>query len=253
MKLAFAGKGGVGKTTLAAWTADYLARQGKRVWLVDADTALSLGQAAGVAKEQLPQPLIQRKDIIEERIGNGIIHLNPTVEDLPEQLAVDIPSTAPGRQRLVVMGTVANAGGGCACGANALLKALLAHIVLERDEWVVVDLEAGVEHLGRGTVGGVDALIVVSEPSRRGLDTAGQIGQIAAELGLEKQVFALNRSRADQSSAIPGLENFSLFIPEVAGLSERQLSNACVTGLPEQEAVDTLIAELLDQVMADQQ
>lgn len=156
MKIAFAGKGGVGKTTLAAWTANYLARQGQDVWLIDADTALSLGGAAGVAKEQLPTPLIQRKDIIAKRIGSGIIHMNPVVEDLADQLSVPVPGNFPGTQRLLVMGTVTNAGGGCACGANALLKALLSHIFLERNEWVLVDLEAGLEHLGRGTVAGVD-------------------------------------------------------------------------------------------------
>ncbi|WP_035245164.1 ATP-binding protein [Desulfogranum mediterraneum] len=245
MKIAFAGKGGVGKTTLAAWTADYLARQGKNVWLVDADTALSLGQAAGLAKEELPRPLIQRKDLIEERMGAGIIQLNPTVEDLPERLAVDIPGDGPGRQRLLVMGTVTNAGGGCACGANGLLKALLSHIVLERDEWVVVDLEAGVEHLGRGTVQGVDGLVVVTEASRRGLDTAASIGTMAMELGLENQALVLNQ--VPRGVGVEGVlaEGVSLALPSFPGLRDRQLNDTRVVGLPEQWAIDTGVERLL--------
>ncbi len=251
MKIAFAGKGGVGKTTLAAWTADYLVRTGKKVWMVDADTALSLGQAAGVNKSDLPLPLIQRKDIIEERIGNGIIHLNPTVEDLPDKLAVDVPGSPPGAQRLLVMGTVTNGGGGCACGANALLKALLAHIVLERNEWVVVDLEAGVEHLGRGTVSGVDALVIVTEPSHRGMETAANIGTIAAELGLNKQALVLNRLSGQHKANAAALKNVTLTIPDFPGLTARQLIDPMVINLPEQAEVDNLVEKLLMQISAE--
>lgn len=245
MKIAFAGKGGVGKTTLAAWTADFLARQGKSVWLVDADTALSLGQASGLAAGALPQPLILREDLIRERIGFGVIDLNPTVDDLPEKLCVDLPGEGPGRKRLLVMGTVTGAGGGCACGPNALLKALLSHIVLDRDEWVLVDLEAGVEHLGRGTIQGVDALVVVSEPSHRGLETAASIGRMAADLGLENQILALNRFAGGEIPALPGLPTTLIHLPFMPGLAAKQLADASVLGLPETEQVDALVMELL--------
>lgn len=245
MKIAFAGKGGVGKTTLCSWTADYLARQGKSVWLVDADTALSLGQASGLAPEALPEPLIQREDLVRERIGSGIIDLNPAVDDLPEKLCVDLPGDGPGNKRLLVMGTVAGAGGGCACGANALLKALLSHVVLDRDEWVLVDLEAGVEHLGRGTVQGVDALVVVSEPSRRGLDTAASIGRMASELGLDNQILALNRFAGGEVPAIEGLPQLVLNMPYLDGLAHRQLTEASVLGLPESPQIDGMVGNLL--------
>lgn len=244
MKIAFAGKGGVGKTTLAAWTADYLARQGKKVWLIDADTALSLGQAAGLSREQLPIPLIQRRDIIEERIGSGIIHLNPAVADLPEQLSVEIPGDSPGSQHLLVMGTITNAGGGCACGANALLKALLSHIVLERDEWALIDLEAGVEHLGRGTVEGVAGLVIVSEPSRRGLDTAASIAKIAAELNLNNQALVLNRC-TDMTNNPEAAIGITLKIPVMQSLVARQFVDGSVVGLDERQELDMYIAALL--------
>jgi len=245
MKIAFAGKGGVGKTTLCSWTADALARRGKNVWLVDADTALSLGQASGLAPEALPEPLILREDLIRERIGSGIIDLNPAVDDLPEKLCVTLPGDGPGVKRLLVMGTVTGAGGGCACGANALLKALLSHVVLDRDEWVLVDLEAGVEHLGRGTIQGVDALVVVSEPSRRGLDTAASIGGMAADLGLDNQILVLNRYAGGELPQLAGLPQSVMHMPFVRGLAERQLMEASVLGLPEQGELDGMINDLL--------
>ncbi len=270
MKLAFAGKGGAGKTTLAAWTADYLARHGHDVWMIDADTALSLGRASGLPRDGLPAPLVDRHDLIMQRIGTGMISLTPEVGDLPETLAVDVPvggpvtpGVAPGRKRLLVMGSVAGAGGGCACEANALLKALLAHLVHDRREWVLVDLEAGVEHLGRGTVAAVDGLAVVSEPGLRSLETAADIARLAHGLGLHRQVLALNRlagpcaacaedgylpqlPRLPDTPELAGLPDARVGVPALPGLATRMLDDACVTGLPEQALVDRFIARLLE-------
>ena len=258
MKLAFAGKGGVGKTTLTAWMADHLARQGKNVWLVDADTALSLGEACGVDRSALPEALTQRADLIRERIreeNTSMFTLNPEVGDLPESLSIPLPVVGPvpegktsGTKRLLVMGSVTNAGGGCACAANTLLKAVLAHLVLDRDDWVLVDLEAGVEHLGRGTVTHVDGLVVVSEPSMRGLQTAAEVGRLAHELGLGNQVLALNRTDQDVDlPELPGLPGKRISLPTLASLSSRQLTSGNVLGLPDPEigsAIDTILSEL---------
>jgi len=253
MKIALAGKGGVGKTSLTSWLADRLARQGKDVWMVDADTALSLGQASGLDPTDLPEPLIRRGDLIRERIHEGgFLNLNPEVDDLPESLAVDVPlagrpdpGVAPGRKRLLVMGAVTNAGGGCACDANALLKALLAHIVMDRDAWVLVDLEAGVEHLGRGTVAHVDGLIVVSEPSMRSLQTGAEIGRMASDLGLDNQLLVLNRHAGGEPPALAGLPGRTISIPPLPGLVERQLTDASVLGLPESDRLDQLADDIL--------
>lgn len=259
MKIAFAGKGGVGKTTLTAWMADYLARQGQNVWLVDADTALSLGEACGIDRENLPEALINREDLIRERIrqeNTSMFTLNPDVSDLPETLSVELPvvgevkeGVTSGTKRLLVMGIVTGAGGGCACAANTLLKAILAHLVLERNDWVLVDLEAGVEHLGRGTVAHVDGLVVVSEPSMRGLQTAADVGNMAAELGLNKQVLVLNRSES-ASSELPklaGLPQQVVSMPYLSSLAARQLTTGNVLGLPDAE-IDTVIENVLECV-----
>lgn len=254
MKIAIAGKGGVGKTSTSAWLADYLARQGKKVFLVDADTALSLGQASGLTKNALPTPLIQRQDLVKERIGAGILNLNPEVNDLPEALGVDLEIFGPiekegGFKRLLVMGSVAQAGGGCACAANSLLKALLAHLVLERDEWVIVDLEAGVEHLGRGVVSNVDGLLVISEPSRRGLETAADIARLSADLGLTRQALVLNRFSGNGTSIdIPYLPPLIASMPVLDSLVERQLESTSVMGLEEQEALDQLCSNILKKL-----
>jgi CO dehydrogenase maturation factor len=253
MKLAFAGKGGVGKTTLAALTSDLLARHGHDVWMVDADTALSLGQASGLAGTDLPVPLVQRQDLIRERIGVGLIDLDPDVDDLPASLSVDVPLGGPaapghaaGRKRLLVMGSVAAAGGGCACEANALLKAVLAHLVLQPGMHVIVDLEAGVEHLGRGTASHVDGLVVVTEPSRRSLETASEVSRLATALGINRQVLAVNRSmRRPLPDDIQGLPAAVLHFPILQGLLDRQLDTASVLGLPEGREVEGLLETML--------
>lgn len=258
MKLAFAGKGGVGKTTLTAWMADYLARNGQNVWLVDADTALSLGEACGIDRGSLPEALIHREDLIRERIrqeNTSMFTLNPDVSDLPEALSVELPvsgiptqSAVAGSKRLLVMGTVTGAGGGCACAANTLLKAILAHLVLERNDWVLVDLEAGVEHLGRGTVAHVDGLVVVSEPSMRGLQTAADVGSMAAELGLQKQVLVLNRSDVESPKLpeLDGLPESVVSMPYLSSLASRQLETGSVLGLRD-ETIDDVVERILEK------
>ncbi|MEF3698437.1 ATP-binding protein [Desulfolutivibrio sp.] len=257
MKIAVAGKGGVGKTAIAAWFGDHLAREGRNVFLIDADTALSLGRASGLSPALLPRPLIEREDLVTERVGAGLMALCPEVGDLPERLAVELPlggqlaifpgpadpdqagagRVGLGRKRLLVMGGTASAGGGCACAANALLKALLAHLVLDRHEWVIVDLEAGVEHLGRGTVAGVDGLVVVSEPSLRGLETAASIARMARELGLARQALVLNRADAGvHPPVLPELADLpplAASLPCLDSLAQRQLVDGSVLGLPE--------------------
>jgi len=241
MKLAVAGKGGVGKTSVTVWVGDYLARCGEEVWLVDADTALSLGQALGLPESEIPTPLIQEKDLIRQRVGEGLIYLNPEVQDLPERLAKRMQNF-----NLLVMGSIAAAGGGCACAANALLKALLAHLIIQRRQWVIVDLEAGVEHLGRGTVQFVDGLIVVSEPSLRSLQTASRISTLARNMGLTRQVLLLNRVANDfRLPEIEGLPPLVATIGYLSSLANRQMNSPSVLNLVERDELDHAVSQIL--------
>ncbi|MBI9110541.1 ArsA-related P-loop ATPase [Maridesulfovibrio ferrireducens] len=256
MKLAFAGKGGVGKTSVTSWMADWLARNGHNVWMIDADTALSLGQASGLDPELLPLPIISRKDLVHERIHEGgFLNLNPDVGDLSDDLAVDIPLSSkplpgviPGRKRLLVMGGLTNAGGGCACDANALLKAILAHVVMDSDDCVLVDLEAGVEHLGRGTVTAVDGLVVVTEPSLRSFQTASDVGRMGLELGLDNQAMVINRYMGGIPPELPHLPKWYTTIPPLAGLVERQMTDGNVLSLPESDEIDIILEQLVKQM-----
>ncbi len=242
MKLAVAGKGGVGKTTLTVLLGEYLTRCGQEVWLVDADTALCLGPALGLSPEAVPTPLIANSELIRQRVGgDGMISLNPQVHDLPEKLRA-----RAGNMNLLVMGSVAGAGGGCACAANALVKSLLGHLVEERGQWVIVDLEAGVEHLGRGTVQAVDGLVVVSEPSLRGLTTAAQISGLAHDLGLSRQALVLNRANGDCAlPEVPGLPPLAAALPRLASLEARQLHSASALDLAERDHIDTACRAIL--------
>ncbi len=256
MKIAVAGKGGVGKTTLTALFADYLVKQGQSVWLVDADTSLSLGQASGLERASIPEPLIAREDILLERIypsNSALMNLNPRVQDLPESLSVSLPLPVDienaGEKHLLVMGGV-QAGAGCACAVNTLLKALLAHLVLERKEWVLVDMEAGVEHLGRGTVAHVDYLFVISEPSMRALETAAEVGRMGQELGLDKQVLILNQAEKNICEEIPpltGLPKACFAMPSLSALKKRQLHSPSVLNLHEDAA---LIGDFFERLYA---
>ena len=244
MKLAVAGKGGVGKTTVTVWLGDFLRRQGEDVWLVDADTALSLGSALGLHQDEIPTPLVQQKALIQERVGTGgFINMNPKVDDLVTRLSKEVRG-----MHLLVMGTIAGAGGGCGCAPNALLKAMLAHLILSRTQRLIVDLEAGVEHLGRGTISSVDGLIVVSEPSIRGLQTASQISRFARDLGLKRQCLVLNR--CEQEFSPPGdleLPEVGAVIPPLDSLTRQQQLSSSVLDLPEQDQLDAFCARILSR------
>ncbi len=138
------------------------------------------------------------KEFIEERTGakrgayGSFFKLNPKVDDIPEKFSVSKDGI-----RLLVLGTIPQGGGGCFCGENVLLKSLLSHLFVERDEYVVVDMEAGLEHLGRGTTAYMDALIVVVEPGQRSMQTARQVKSLADDLGV-KRVYIVGNKVVDE-------------------------------------------------------
>ena len=197
MKLAISGKGGVGKTTLSSLLAIELAGRGFRVTAIDADPNPGLATMLGLPPGRVPS-LLDLRDEIEARVGGagGFIRLNPRVDDLVERLAV----THRGVQ-LIVAGAISRGGGGCACPQSVLLRRLLDHLVLDRDEAIIVDLEAGLEHLGRRSAQAADALLVVVDPSRGSLDTAGRIRRLAAEIGVSRVLAVANRIRSEADLA----------------------------------------------------
>ena len=193
MKVAISGKGGVGKTTLSAMLAAALSARGRRVIAVDADPDANLAAALGVPPERQPAPLAEMRDLIAERTGSkdaygGYFKLNPKVDDIPEKYAAKI-----GEIRLLVLGGVSRGGGGCICPASALIKALLTHLVLGRDDALIMDMEAGIEHLGRATAQSMDALVVVVDASPWSVETALRIRGLAGDLGMTRLGAIVNR------------------------------------------------------------
>jgi len=185
VKIAIGGKGGVGKTTVCAIWARLFAESGFDVLAIDADPNTTLAFAFGISPEQSPEPLIRMKQLIYERTGTdkdavgAYFRLNPKVSDLPESYWFETNGL-----KLLVLGSITEAGAGCACPEGAFLKALLRHTILQRQEIVFVDLAAGVEFMGRASIQGIDALVVVVEPGSRSIQTANKIAKMARELGI---------------------------------------------------------------------
>lgn len=213
LKIAITGKGGVGKTTLASLLAHIYAEEGERVLAIDADPSPNLAAALGFPPPLVEgiTPIAQMGDLIAERTGaqpgsmGGLFTLTPRVDDIP-----DCFSALHGGIRLLQMGSVKRGGGGCLCPENALLQSLMAHLILDRSEVVIMDMEAGVEHLGRGTAKGVDAFLIVVEPGRRSLQTAGLIKRLANDLGTPHLYLVGNKVRGEKdrdfiSQNSPGL------------------------------------------------
>ena len=190
MKIAITGKGGVGKTTLAGTLARLLARDGMDVLAIDADPDMNLASALGI--DEPPAPLTEYEDLIDERAGGpaGMFKLNPKVDDVVERFGV----VGPDGVRMLVMGTVDRGGSGCMCPASSFLRALLRHVVLKESSVVIMDMEAGIEHLGRGTTRGIDLMIVVVEPGTRSLETAERIKRLGADIGVKKFAAVINKA-----------------------------------------------------------
>jgi CO dehydrogenase maturation factor len=198
MKLAISGKGGVGKTTLAALLAQVYADANRDVLAVDADPSPCLAGALGFPAELRAQlhPIAEMDALIEERTGarpgtrGGFFTINPRVDDIPDRFSIKHRSV-----RLLEMGSVDLGGSGCICPESAMLKTLFTHLLFRKDDVLILDMYAGVEHLGRATVDFVDALVVVVEPTRRSLGTAAQIKKLAADIGLTRLWLVGNKVR----------------------------------------------------------
>jgi CO dehydrogenase maturation factor len=189
MKLAITGKGGVGKTTVTSLLARVFAAEGNNVLAIDANPDPNLATALGIPLSEAEKivPIAEMKSLIEERTGakpgtmGGIFKMNPRVDDIPERFSARVDGV-----KLIVMGAVTKGGGGCICPESVLLKTLVSHLILTRKDVVIMDMDAGVEHLGRGTAQGIDAFIAVVEPGQRSVQTALSVRRLARDLGVEK-------------------------------------------------------------------
>jgi CO dehydrogenase maturation factor len=248
MKIAVSGKGGVGKTTFSALLIRTLNEQGKHVLAIDADPDANLAGAVGIADAESIVPISEMKDLVYERteakpgsIG-GFFKLNPRVDDLPDALSARL-----GNIKLMRLGGVKKGGSGCICPESTLLRALITHIVLARNEVVVMDMEAGIEHLGRSTAQAVDKLLVVVEPGRRSIDTAEHIKFLAAGIGLKNIALVGNKIRSDKDIAFlkQHLSDFTFlgFLPYDDALVE-----ADVKGISPFD-VDTSAKAIMDEMI----
>ena len=230
MKIAIGGKGGVGKTILAALLAKTFAESGYSVIAIDADPDGNLAATLSFPHPEKLTPVSEMSALIEERTGTppgktgGFFKLNPKVDDLPDKYSQEHNGI-----KLMIMGRLKRGGSGCYCPENALLKALVTHLLLARDEVVILDMEAGIEHLGRATAKAVDKLIIVTEPGRRSVDSAYKVNELAKDIGIQNIAVVGNKIRSPEDkefliSSLPSFE-FLGFIPYDQAILDADLAN----------------------------
>jgi CO dehydrogenase maturation factor len=238
LKIAIAGKGGVGKTFVSATLSRLLARDGYEVLAIDADPNLNLGYSLGIDYSRTEEmvPLSDNEELVKEKTGvspeealGNIFNMNPKVNDIVDRFAVEAPDDV----KLLVMGTVKGGGSGCMCGANALLRVLMQHMLIQRGEVLVMDMVAGLEHLGRGTARRMDAMLVVIEPRMKSVDTVKRILKMAEEIEVETVLAVGNKVLRPKDEEFIRNKMDELGVPVVSIIPYDQLvADADMEGVP---------------------
>ena len=191
MKIAISGKGGVGKTTIMALLAHHLKKSFAEVLVIDADPSPHMAQTLGIEHPERVTAIADMKELLRERSGfsegSPFYNINPEIDDLPDRFMLEKDGI-----KLMVLGAIQTGAKGCACAENTVLKRLLTKLLLKKDQAVLLDMEAGVEHLGRGTIAGVDHLLVVVIPSKSSVRTALKIQKLAHDVRIPKVSFVGN-------------------------------------------------------------
>ena len=251
MKVAITGKGGVGKTTLSSTLARLYAAEGRTVLAADVDPDANLGLALGLSQEEVDEiiPISKMRTLVEERTGaneaNRFFKLNPYVADIPEKFSKDVNGV-----KLLVMGTVDVGGSGCVCPEHVMLKAVLSNLSFRKDDVVVMDMEAGLEHLGRGTASNMDQFIVVIEPGSRSVQTYHNVKRLASDLGVQKVRVVANKIRDEKDeefirSVIPAEDflGFMHYNPEIMDADRQGKSpyDFCPTAIEEIRKIKAIL------------
>jgi CO dehydrogenase maturation factor len=257
MKIAVSGKGGVGKSTISASIALILAQRGERVLALDADPDANLAAALGIPKAVKIKPVSSEIALIEERTGakvseyGQVFKLNPEVSDLTEKLAFKYNGV-----ELLVLGAIKKGGSGCACPESNFIRAFVNDLVLYKNETLIMDMEAGIEHLGRATAMGVDVMFIVVEPGQRSLDCAATVINMSKEIGIENFVIIGNKVTSDSdkryiADALADIK-VSAFLPYSEGIRNADRDGvSALAGMGDEER--SIIEGLIDTIWKGKQ
>lgn len=258
MKIAVTGKGGVGKTTLSSTLSCIFSKEYK-VFAIDADPDMNLASSLGIHDKITP--ISEMRNLIKDRTGaepgssfGEVFKMNPKISDLPETLSPDYGPD--GNLKILVMGTVDKGGDGCVCPASVLLKALMRHMILKKDEIVILDMEAGIEHLGRKTAESVDMMIVVVEPGLKSLETAQRIKKLAGDIGVQNILAVVNKvSNSEEEEFVKEkLQELGISllgtIPRDSSVITADMKGEPLTHYPESSALKS-IKEIANKIKED--